>query len=162
MSSDIEPKRDLETSKEMKEELAEETWASQFDLDNLCRLIGTPGLWTPKSKMNKSEMQAFQRFDGKGTAIKFIADIVPLNRFTFNTTDGEDLKMREVLDNVRDGIKDIDYEMGRLNVMNDTAMQIIVPDYDEGFFKPYHAELVMKFYRSLVKGLELTEKKAEK
>ena len=130
----------------MEKEKTEEGIGNQINFDQLFRVKGHQGLFTLRSSASKSGLIAvigFMDYNNKRTVKT--DQLECLGNLVFTTYAGhDDLKIGDVFNNIQ-----------KLN--GDADMSDMVPNYDENYFKPYHARKVKMWYKIINDKLKEVE-----
>jgi len=158
---------------ELKEIEVEETFIDSIDFNELFRVNGKRGLFTPRSGVNKGGMLSVMAFLNKQeTAIVHKSKMECLGQLSFMTTEMEkvDVPLTENDKGYVEG-EEKTTQIGRLKILDmrqvfnnlykyaidsedwafqektlEELMEIMVPKFDKMKFRTYHAEKVLLWY----------------
>jgi hypothetical protein len=161
---------------ELKEIEVEETFIDSIDFNELFRVNGKKGLFTPRSGVNKGGMLSVMAFLNKQeTAIVHKSKMECLGQLSFMTTEMEtvDVPLPEFKTLTDEKVEKVDEmkKIQRLKILDmrqvfnnlykyaidsedwafqektlDELMEIMVPKFDKMQFRTYHAEKVLLWY----------------
>jgi hypothetical protein len=110
-----------------------------LDFNQIFRVKGRQGLFLARANPSKSGIWPVVNFnDNKIKHYAKISDCVVLGQLVFKTLVGhEDLKIIDVFKHILKAENAI------------LGMDLMVPEFDEDHFKPYHADQVAKFWHEI-------------
>ena len=129
------------------------TISKKIDLRLIYRVKGRDKLFVPVSPVNKGGMVGMCEFMGVNTISVHQNAIECLNNFTFYANSGNGVTMGQAFDNIE--ALDNETTLGLKGMLAESLMNTICPDFDQNYFKPYHAIRFMNWYFEIKEKINL-------
>jgi hypothetical protein len=130
-----------------------------FEVKDLLTVKGKPGLWRLIRYMPGHNMARVQNLvdDNIMFTVKE-SDIASIKHYKVFLKDGKERSLEEIFGYIM-GLEEqglvTKEELDSLDGGKKTFMEKLVPDYDETQFKHYHLTKIIKWYKELVKALDI-------
>ena len=135
-----------------------------FEIKDLLTVKGKPGLWKLVAWIPSSKMVRVKNLtnDDIVATVKGV-DVAAINDYKIYLTNGE-MSLENVFNFIMEmeekgevSTEELDSYEKLSEVKKTDMMKKLVPDYDENQFKHYHLTKIIKWYKELVKALDMFE-----
>jgi hypothetical protein len=123
-----------------------EVWCDSIDFNQLYRIKGKQGVWTPFTQVNKSGMILMGEWLSKDCDSAWVnrMKLECLSSFIFYRLASPALRISDVFRNINKNYNKIKSEE-----FDNSILEILVPNYDPNEFKLHHAKKVIKWYECI-------------